>query len=138
MEDIRDCSQLGLLKKEQNRLQQQIFMSNMIMASRQQALAFTKNKGSPVYCRSYDRVLNLPRKSSTCLTTLQPWAQVSYTTNMVVVDVHGLVVVVVVDVGILVVVLASLLLALPRLIVLAPMRYLLPKTGPLLQLLLEQ
>jgi hypothetical protein len=119
MEDIRDCSQLGLLKKEQNRLQQQIFISNMIMASRQQALAFTKNKGSPVYCRSYDRVLNLPRKSSTCLTTLQPWAQVSYTTNMVVVDVRVLVVVVVVDVGILVVdvgilvvVLASLLLAL--------------------------
>jgi hypothetical protein len=28
----------GLLKKEQDRLQQQIFMSNRIMASRQQAL----------------------------------------------------------------------------------------------------
>jgi transcriptional regulator with XRE-family HTH domain len=38
VEDIRDYSQLGLLKKEQDRLQQQIFMSNMIMASRQQAL----------------------------------------------------------------------------------------------------
>jgi hypothetical protein len=29
---------LGLLKKEQDRLQQQIFMSNMIMTTRQQAL----------------------------------------------------------------------------------------------------
>jgi hypothetical protein len=29
---------LGGLKKEQNRLQQQIFMSNMIMTTRQQAL----------------------------------------------------------------------------------------------------
>ena len=38
IEEIQDYSQLGLLKKEQDRLQQQIFMSNMIMASRQQAL----------------------------------------------------------------------------------------------------
>ncbi|MGB6528610.1 MAG: hypothetical protein WBF33_10925 [Candidatus Nitrosopolaris sp.] len=38
IEDMRDYSQLGLLKKEQDRLQQQIFMSNMFMASRQQAL----------------------------------------------------------------------------------------------------
>jgi hypothetical protein len=38
VEDIRDHLQLGLLKKEQDRLQQQIFMSNMIMVSRQQAL----------------------------------------------------------------------------------------------------
>ena len=38
VEDIRDYSQLGGLKKEQNRLQQQIFMSNMIMTTRQQAL----------------------------------------------------------------------------------------------------
>ncbi len=38
IEDIRDYSQLVLLKKEQSRIQQQIFMSNMIMASRQQAL----------------------------------------------------------------------------------------------------
>ena len=37
--EIRDYSQLGLLKKEQNRLQQQIFMSNMIVASRQQTFA---------------------------------------------------------------------------------------------------
>jgi hypothetical protein len=37
IEEIRDYSQLGGLKKEQNRLQQQIFMSNMIMATRQQA-----------------------------------------------------------------------------------------------------
>lgn len=37
IEEIRDYSQLGLLKKEQNRLQQQIFMSNMIMTTRQQA-----------------------------------------------------------------------------------------------------
>jgi hypothetical protein len=36
MEDILDYSQLGGLKKEQDRLQQQIFMSNMIMATRQQ------------------------------------------------------------------------------------------------------
>jgi len=34
----RDYSQLGGLKKEQDRLQQQIFMSNMIMTTRQQAL----------------------------------------------------------------------------------------------------
>jgi hypothetical protein len=38
IEEIRDYSQLGGLKKEQDRLQQQIFMSNMIMATRQQAL----------------------------------------------------------------------------------------------------
>jgi hypothetical protein len=36
IEGIRDYSQLGGLKKEQNRLQQQIFMSIMIMATRQQ------------------------------------------------------------------------------------------------------
>ena len=39
IEEIRDYSQLGGLKKEQNRLQQQIFMSNMIVASRQQTFA---------------------------------------------------------------------------------------------------
>ncbi|MGB8936763.1 MAG: hypothetical protein WCC17_16855 [Candidatus Nitrosopolaris sp.] len=39
IEDMRDYSQLGLLEKEQNRLQQQIFMSNMIVASRQQTFA---------------------------------------------------------------------------------------------------
>jgi hypothetical protein len=38
IEEIRDYSQLGGLKKEQDRLQQQIFMSNMIMTTRQQAL----------------------------------------------------------------------------------------------------
>jgi len=38
IEEIRDYSQLGGLKKEQNRLQQQIFMSNMIMTTRQQTL----------------------------------------------------------------------------------------------------
>ena len=38
IEKIRDYSHLGGLKKEQNRLQQQIFMSNMIMTTRQQAL----------------------------------------------------------------------------------------------------
>jgi hypothetical protein len=38
VEDIRDYSQLGGLKKEQERLQQQIFMFNMFIASRQQAL----------------------------------------------------------------------------------------------------
>jgi hypothetical protein len=37
IEEIRDYSQLGGLKKEQNRLQQQIFMLNMIMTTRQQA-----------------------------------------------------------------------------------------------------
>jgi hypothetical protein len=36
IEELRDYSQLGGLKKEQNRLQQQIFMSNVIVASRQQ------------------------------------------------------------------------------------------------------
>ena len=36
IEEIRDYSQLGGLKKEQDRLQQQIFMSNMIMTTRQQ------------------------------------------------------------------------------------------------------
>ena len=39
MEDIREYLQLGGLRKEQNRLQQQIFMSNMIVASRQQTFA---------------------------------------------------------------------------------------------------
>ena len=39
IEELRDYSQLGRLKKEQNRLQQQIFMSNMIVASRQQTFA---------------------------------------------------------------------------------------------------
>ena len=38
VEDIRDYSQLGRLKKEQDRLQQQIFLSNMIMTTRQQTL----------------------------------------------------------------------------------------------------
>jgi len=38
IEEIRDYSQLGGLKKEQNRLQQQIFMLNMIMTTREQAL----------------------------------------------------------------------------------------------------
>ena len=38
VEDIRDYSQLGGLKHEQNRLQQQILMLNMFMASRQAAL----------------------------------------------------------------------------------------------------
>jgi hypothetical protein len=37
IEEIRDYSQLGGLKKEQGRQQQQIFMSNMIMTTRQQA-----------------------------------------------------------------------------------------------------
>ena len=37
VEDIQHYSQLGGLKKEQERLQQQIFMSNMIMTTRQQA-----------------------------------------------------------------------------------------------------
>jgi hypothetical protein len=37
IEEIRDYSQLGGLKKELERLQQQIFMSNMIMMTRQQA-----------------------------------------------------------------------------------------------------
>jgi hypothetical protein len=38
VEDIQHYSQLGGLKKEQDRVQQQIFMSNMIMTTRQQAL----------------------------------------------------------------------------------------------------
>ena len=38
IEEIRDYSQLGDIKKQQDRLQQQIFMSNMIMTTRQQAL----------------------------------------------------------------------------------------------------
>ncbi|MGC2571932.1 MAG: hypothetical protein WA364_10520 [Candidatus Nitrosopolaris sp.] len=37
VEEIRDYSQLGGLKKELERLQQQIFFSNMIMTTRQQA-----------------------------------------------------------------------------------------------------
>ncbi|MGC2681585.1 MAG: hypothetical protein WA323_06925, partial [Candidatus Nitrosopolaris sp.] len=37
IEDIREYSQLGGLKKEQDRVQQQIFISNMIMITRQQA-----------------------------------------------------------------------------------------------------
>ena len=38
IEEIREYSQLGGLKKEQDRLQRQIFMSNLIMTTRQQAL----------------------------------------------------------------------------------------------------
>ena len=38
VEEIRDYSQLGGLKKQQNRLQQQIFMFNAFMANRQAAL----------------------------------------------------------------------------------------------------
>ena len=38
VEDIRDYSQLGGLKKEQNRLQQQIYMFNAFMANKQAAL----------------------------------------------------------------------------------------------------
>jgi hypothetical protein len=39
IEEIHDYSQLGGLKKEMERLQQQIFMLNMIMATRQQTFA---------------------------------------------------------------------------------------------------
>jgi hypothetical protein len=38
LEEIRDYSQLGGLKKEINRLQQQIFMFNAFMANKQTAL----------------------------------------------------------------------------------------------------
>ena len=38
MEDIRDYSQLGGLKKEQDRVQQQIYMFNALMANKQAAL----------------------------------------------------------------------------------------------------
>ena len=38
VEEIRDYSQLGGLKKEQDRLQQQIFMFNAFMANKQAAL----------------------------------------------------------------------------------------------------
>ena len=38
IEELRDYSQLGGLKKELNRMQQQLFMSNVIMTTRQQAL----------------------------------------------------------------------------------------------------
>jgi hypothetical protein len=38
VEDIQYYSKLGGLKKERERLQQQIFMSNMIMTTRQQTL----------------------------------------------------------------------------------------------------
>ena len=38
VEDIRDYSQLGCLKKEQDRLQQQIYMFNVFMANKQAAL----------------------------------------------------------------------------------------------------
>jgi hypothetical protein len=38
IEELRDYSQLGALKKELNRMQQQLFMSNMIMPTREQAL----------------------------------------------------------------------------------------------------
>ena len=38
VEDIQHYSQLGGLKKEQDRLQQQIFMSQMLMASREATL----------------------------------------------------------------------------------------------------
>lgn len=38
VEDIRDYSRLGGLKKERYRLQQQIYMFNMLMANQQQAL----------------------------------------------------------------------------------------------------
>jgi hypothetical protein len=40
VEDIRGYSQLGGLKHEQNRLQQQIFMSQMLMGSREATLEF--------------------------------------------------------------------------------------------------
>jgi hypothetical protein len=38
VEDIRDYSQLGGLKKEQDRVQQQIYMFNALMANKQQAI----------------------------------------------------------------------------------------------------
>jgi hypothetical protein len=37
VEDIRDYSQLGGLKKEQDRVQQQIYMFNTLMANKQAA-----------------------------------------------------------------------------------------------------
>ena len=38
VEDIRDYSQLGGLKKEQDRVQQQIYIFNTLMANKQQAI----------------------------------------------------------------------------------------------------
>ena len=49
IEEIRDYSQLGGLKKEQERLQQQIFMSNMIMTTRQQ-ISFSYMNSIVCYC----------------------------------------------------------------------------------------
>ena len=50
VEEIRDYSQLGGLKKEQDRLQQQIYMFNMFIASKQQpimSLIPLQSMGSP-------------------------------------------------------------------------------------------
>jgi len=52
IEEILDYSQLGGLKKEQDRLQQQIFMSKMIMTTRQQALV-SLMRASDAGIRSY-------------------------------------------------------------------------------------
>ena len=50
VEDIRDYSQLGILKKEQDRLQQQIFLSNM----KETKMTWRKNYKTYVGFRRYE------------------------------------------------------------------------------------
>ena len=58
-EDIRDYSQLGGLKKEQDRLQQQIYMFNMFIASKQQPImSLIRLQSMDI---SEDQILNMDR-----------------------------------------------------------------------------
>ena len=59
VEEIRDYSQLGGLKKEQDRLQQQIYMFNAFMANRQAALMSLIRLQSMGI--SEDQILNVDR-----------------------------------------------------------------------------
>ena len=60
VEDIRDYSQLGGLKKEQDRLQQQIYMFNLFMANKQQAImALFRLQNMGI---GEDQILNMDRQ----------------------------------------------------------------------------
>jgi hypothetical protein len=56
VEDIRDYSQLGGLKKEHDRLQQQIFMFNAFMANKQKIMSLIRLQSMGI---REDQILNM-------------------------------------------------------------------------------
>ena len=72
VEDIRDYSQLGGLKKEQDRVQQQIYMFNTFVANKQQAIMALfrlQNMGiNEDQILNIDRFLAAVQRTTTCST----------------------------------------------------------------------